>query len=339
MNQDEFSERYNADLPMLEAWGKFVKNSLQKGLTEKLGYDGYYQTVKIEPSVRIKTLDSLLNKAFVRKKGKYQDPYNDITDKIGLRFVVLLTKDIEVLQLLVESETAWEYSRDRDFQEEIEKEPMIFNYQSVHYVVRNHAELTVPCTNKKGDVIVVPAQTPCEIQIRTLLQHAYAEVTHDTLYKSHVVADAIVHRTIAKSMALMETTDDLLVKAKGLLGGPEQLLGKWESRLKSDFDHFAKGNEISYSVDEPTIWYVLDALQNMLPASFEDFDSFWADESSAHLKVRIIKHWKHDSIYRQPIILLVYFLADGWRHTLSEQWPYPRSTLESVFSDLGIAPP
>jgi ppGpp synthetase/RelA/SpoT-type nucleotidyltranferase len=78
---------------------------------------------------------------------------------------------------------------------------MLFDYQSVHYVVRAAREMTV------GQV-VIPAGTPCEIQVRTLLQHAYSEVTHDTIYKSKVEASTETKRSIAKSMALIEASDD-----------------------------------------------------------------------------------------------------------------------------------
>ena len=48
----------------------------------------------------------------------------------------------------------------------------------------------------------------CEIQIRTLLQHAFAEVSHDSTYKGPYKNDKGILRHLAKSMALMEATDD-----------------------------------------------------------------------------------------------------------------------------------
>ncbi|TOO37902.1 (p)ppGpp synthetase, partial [Vibrio parahaemolyticus] len=71
----------------------------------------------------------------------------------------------------------------------------------MHYVVRARVDLQV-----KG--LMIKAGTPCEIQVRTLLQHAYAELTHDAVYKAKTVVEPEVHRTVAKSMALIETTDD-----------------------------------------------------------------------------------------------------------------------------------
>ncbi|WP_426709518.1 hypothetical protein [Enterobacter cloacae complex sp. 284J4] len=41
-----------------------------------------------------------------------------------------------------------------------------------------------------------------------LLQHAYAELTHDAIYKAKTIVEPDIHTTVAKSMALIETTDD-----------------------------------------------------------------------------------------------------------------------------------
>ncbi|GAA4651689.1 RelA/SpoT domain-containing protein [Kistimonas scapharcae] len=305
-------------------------------LRSQVGDDGYYESMKMEPSVRTKTLDSLINKAFVRKKGKYQDPYADITDKVGIRFVVLLTRDINVLQGIVESHPDWEYSLDRDFQQEKDKDPRLFDYQSMHYVVR--AKRDIDLHSATGD-LQVSEGTPCEIQIRTLLQHAYAEVTHDTLYKGNVTADALVHRTIAKSMALMETTDDLLVKAKELLAGPGQQLESWETVLKDRFKQIISGQDVCYEYDVKSMSFVLDALQELLSKETpEKFQEFWDNPENKYMESQIIDHWNDDTLYRQPTITLLYYLANRRRHLLPKVWPLPHDSLNGIYRDLGLAP-
>ena len=67
--------------------------------------------------------------------------------------------------------------------------------------MRCHSELTL-------GALTVPVGTPCEIQIKTILQHAYSELTHDTIYKPKVDATPKMRRTAAKSMALIEATND-----------------------------------------------------------------------------------------------------------------------------------
>ena len=210
MTEEDFLQRYVDERPMYEAWGDLVMQTIDSTLRNRLGADAdYYSVVKIPPTVRTKEPDSLLNKAFYRGK-QYEDPYNDITDKVGLRFVVLLTDQINPLRDIVAESTIWTNSEDRNFEDERKQNPSTFAYESVHFVVKS-----IGVQHHNGQEI--PEGTPCEIQIRTLLQHAYSEVTHDTVYKSKITAEPEIHRTIARSMALIDTTDKLLVEAKSAL--------------------------------------------------------------------------------------------------------------------------
>lgn len=206
MNQQEFAERYTKDLPMYTAYGQYVTELVRGRLAEVVGDSNLPKILKIEPSPRVKELGSILEKAFYRNKA-YNDPYMDITDKVGTRFVVLFLEQIKEICDIIESVDSWEASKDRDYEEERQKQPVLFDYQSVHYVVRLNFDV-----NFAGAKI--SAGTPCEVQIRTLLQHAYSELTHDTIYKPKTSISPLVHRSIAKSMALIETTGHFFSEVK-----------------------------------------------------------------------------------------------------------------------------
>ncbi len=332
MNQEEFIEKYQLELPMLRVWGEFAKNVIETGLKKKVeGEHGYSEVVKITPSVRTKDVDSLVNKAFVRKADKYKDPYDDLTDKVGIRFVVLLSSQLQILKEIIESCSHWRFSLDRDFEDEKAREPRLFDYQSVHYIIRALCDF-------EHDGQKILKGTPCEVQLRTLLQHAYAELTHDTIYKSKVRTEPEVHRTIAKSMALMETTDDLFVRARNLLEDKSLILGQWENRLKERFLEVAAGYFAS-NHDEKNSTFILDASIELLRKhSPDDLDGFLTDPKYAYLWDRIREKAKRDIFFRQPIILLVYFLSHLYRSTLPDKWPLERKLLEPIYSDLGLAP-
>src|SRR5271167_202078 len=87
------------------------------------------------PQSRLKGPDSLVEKAFYRGKA-YTDPYSDITDKVGVRYVVLLTSNISEVEQSINEIDDWEATKDKDFEEERARQPMLFDYQSVHYIVR-----------------------------------------------------------------------------------------------------------------------------------------------------------------------------------------------------------
>src|SRR3546814_10997244 len=63
-----------------------------------------------------------------------------------------------------------------------------------------------------SDVCSSDLGTPCEVQLRTLLQHAHSQLTHDTIYKPKTIASSHTKRFVARSMALIETVDDFFVQ-------------------------------------------------------------------------------------------------------------------------------
>ncbi|OGQ58176.1 MAG: hypothetical protein A3J24_09530, partial [Deltaproteobacteria bacterium RIFCSPLOWO2_02_FULL_53_8] len=206
MTEAEFIERWHAEIPLYAAWGDFVLALINERLAAEVAPTTLDYFIKVPVKPRLKAENTLVDKAFHRNKG-YADPYVNITDKVGMRFVVLLTGDITKVCSVIESlNEFWLYSKDRDYEAERLEKPLEFSYQSMHYIVKVAADL-------KHNGITIPAGTPCEIQVRTLLQHAHSELTHDTLYKPKTTAKPGVKRTVAKSMALIEATDEFFAQA------------------------------------------------------------------------------------------------------------------------------
>ncbi|EPI1485961.1 hypothetical protein CY817_001824 [Neisseria gonorrhoeae] len=83
--------------------------------------------------------------------------------------------------------------------------------QSKHYEIRPKQAFITP------ENVSIPADLCCEVQVRSLLQHAYAELVHDNIYKPDGNVPKQAEREVAKSMALMETTDDLFSRTLAIL--------------------------------------------------------------------------------------------------------------------------
>lgn len=322
MNEVQFKEKFLRESKLFKAWGNYVTNIIIEGVS-KLHNVTYF--FKVAPEPRVKEVNSLISKAFYRGKN-YQDPYNDITDKVGTRFVVLLGEHIEMLKGIIEHCGIWDYSLDRDFQKEREEKPTLFEYQSMHYIVRNRVSI-----NYEGEEI--EASTPCEIQIRTLLQHAYSELTHDTIYKPVNYVPRNIYRLVARSMALIENTDELFSRVNEMICmeyEEKTLFIKELSRLYSEY------NVPQY--DEKLSTFIYDSIKNIL----EEGDLLSLDHylKGSHGLANIINR-KYDSnlIYRQPIILLLFYLVEFRQHQLLENWPLPEYYLSPVFSDLGYSLP
>ena len=316
------------DIPLYNAWGEFVQSEIQDGISTALGPEGKVEMfLKVPSQSRVKALDSLLNKAFHRGKP-YADPYDEITDKVGLRFVALLEKDVKLICSIIESSDSWVFSKDRDYLTERHDQPTVFDYQSVHYIVRAKIDISM------GE-LVIPKNLPCEIQVRTLLQHAYSELTHDTIYKSLHEADSQTQRIVAKSMALIETADELFTRADTQIQLSAGSSKRWLHILKGVYD--SKISVVEH-LDEKLNAYLLD--QILVP-----FDELSADSLADKLEEpdnyfiyeKIAQRYEQSSIFRQPISILVYFLARHSHRTLKKVWPLTPAELEPFLVDMGKA--
>lgn len=56
------------------------------------------------------------------------------------------------------------------------------------------------------------------------------------------------------------------------------------------------------------------------------------------IEIAIKKGYQERLLYRQPVILLLSFLAEENRSMLREKWPYTEEELAPLFVDLGICP-
>lgn len=80
-------------------------------------------------------------------------------------------------------------------------DPEKFGYMSLHYVVKlNENRLTLPEYKNYKDKKI-------EIQIRTILQHTWAEIEHDLGYKSQVEIPREIRRSFSSLAGLLEIAD------------------------------------------------------------------------------------------------------------------------------------
>jgi putative GTP pyrophosphokinase len=324
MNESEFLARWTAEKEIYAAWGNVIVNEVLGGLRtfdSTLDPDVF---VKIPPRPRLKGDDSLLGKAFHRGKS-YADPYAEIEDKIGVRFVVLLASDVLTLQKVIEGAQLWHWSLDKDYEEDREQRPLEFAYQSKHYVLRAKEEI-----NYGG--VTIPKQTPCEIQLRTLLQHAHSELTHDNIYKvqSGTLVSSNVHRTVAKSMALIEAVDDFFERAIQQLG---EATAAERAALRSLCNLFEKFVGLAPGKDKSNA-LVLHALrQHIAPDLHAQIEAMLLAKPFILDNIRA----RYGSIhaFRQPWILFAYLQVDRQPNQTQDNWPLTPSEIKPVYTDLG----
>ena len=323
MTEDDFLEVWQSERAMYEAWGQLVVEHVVGGINGRVLPLSADLFLRIPPKFRVKEDVSIVEKAFYRKN--YDDPYSQITDKVGVRFVVLLNSDIKIVEDAINEGVLWETSKDRDFEEEQKSNPIKFDYAAKHFVVRCKA-------NQDYNGVTIDEGSPCEIQVKTLLQHAYSELTHDTIYKPKVDATPEMLRAAAKSMALIEATNDYFEEVTGkvkLVTAPERALT--EALAAIYFSNVGIAAQVSRLEG-----VILDALN-------VDEDDEAITKVAAMLEKfpytgqQIAERAKTKLLYRQPSILLVYFFARHRSASIKEVWPLTDDELRPIFSDVGVS--
>ncbi len=136
---------------------------------------------------RVKTEDSLAGK--LELKGAKYKSLADITDIIGLRVITFYSEDVDKVASAVDRlfQIDWDNSVDKRKLLEIDS----FGYMSLHYI----------CSKED-----FPYRF--EVQMRTILQHAWANMNHDTGYKSGVEIPVYYRRSLSRMAGLLELVDD-----------------------------------------------------------------------------------------------------------------------------------
>lgn len=326
MTEEDFLERWYGERPIVEAWGKFVAQKLMEQIAPMVAPVKADIFIRIPARPRLKQDGSLITKAFYRDKN-YENPFDDITDKVGVRFVVLLPKEISTVCKAIESCADWDWSKDKDHETERQKAPYEFRYQSDHYVVRCHG-------NKDIGAMTVAAGTPCEVQVRTLLQHAHSELTHDTIYKPSVLQTSEMHRAAAKAMALVEATSDYFEQLTELIEKNVEPNKKLSTQMGELY------REIVGVDPDPT------KAEGLLNDAYVPFAGEAAVEAvrefiaeNPFVVDRIRERAPGKLLFRQPSILLTYLAVSKRSGDAREAWPLTPTEIKPIFTDLGLADP
>lgn len=165
---------------------------------------------------RVKDRDKLKEK--VRKsEGKYEK-LEDITDIAGLRIVTYFADDVDVIADIIKKEFVIDQDNSIDRREIMQSDK--FGYLSLHYVASLNEE------RKKLTEYRSLRGSKCEIQIRSILQHAWAEIEHDLGYKTELEIPWQIRRRFTRIAGLLEVADSEFVEIKNGLKEYEESISK-----------------------------------------------------------------------------------------------------------------
>lgn len=121
---------------------------------------------------RVKDIESYKLKV---DNPKYDDPISQITDLAGIRVITYVEDEIDKVCKVIETTFDIDATNSLDKSKELGVDRV--GYKSVHYIAKlKEDRLNLPEYNIFRD-------RHFEIQVRTILQHAWAEIEHDRNYK------------------------------------------------------------------------------------------------------------------------------------------------------------
>lgn len=145
---------------------------------------------------RLKEKESFLAKC---EKGKYKDPTEEITDLSGVRIIAYTNQEVRRICDIIEKEFRIDSDNSANKADGLGNNEV--GYLSVHYIVQFNDK------REKLSEYEEFAKCKCEIQVRTLLQHAWAEIEHDKNYKFSGVLPTDIKRRFYLVAGVLEMMD------------------------------------------------------------------------------------------------------------------------------------
>jgi putative GTP pyrophosphokinase len=151
---------------------------------------------------RAKSVSSFAGKAQRTVDGLplYRNPLEDITDQVGVRVVTFLHADVKAVADLLSDQLS--VLDDRDLGQETARQGR-FGYASRHLLVAVDPVKGAPAAYEslRG--------RSASVQVRTILQHAWAEFEHDVRYKGSIPEEHVpdLDRRFTLAAGLLELAD------------------------------------------------------------------------------------------------------------------------------------
>jgi len=182
---------YEKIKPLYEACTEKFE-SLIKNLIKESGLK------KLSITSRTKDIEAL-SKKVLGEIEKYRKA-SDVSDLAGVRICCYLSSEVENVATLIRDNFIILPELSIDKRDTLE--PDRFGYLSLHYIIKlSNKRARLPEFKKYKDLL-------CEIQIRTILQHAWAEIEHDLGYKTDIEIPKKIKRKFSMLAGLLELADE-----------------------------------------------------------------------------------------------------------------------------------
>lgn len=150
---------------------------------------------------RIKTWESVYGKLI--KKPELYSKTEDLNDILGFRVICYFASEVDEAAAVLKDLFRIDYSHSKDKRSLLN--PTTFGYLSLHYI----------CMLKQEDQYPEELKNlRFEIQVRSVLQHVWAEIEHDLGYKTVLEIPRDIRREFSRVAGLLEVADESFDRIK-----------------------------------------------------------------------------------------------------------------------------
>jgi ppGpp synthetase/RelA/SpoT-type nucleotidyltranferase len=175
----------------MEQYGQVLRSLVEELLVQN-NIQFQYVAYRVKNSVST-------SKKLTLKAGKYSG-VQDITDLLGIRIVTYFPKDVDRAASILRKEFSIDEGNSIDKRKLLN--PDSFGYLSLHFVASLSASRSQLAEYRRF------ATVKFEIQIRSVLQHAWAEIEHDLGYKVEGALPDQMRRSFSRLAGMLELADE-----------------------------------------------------------------------------------------------------------------------------------
>jgi len=215
---------------------------------------------------RAKSCESLAGK--LGRGEKQYEALGQVTDLAGIRVVTYFADDVDAVATMIEREFAVVPEDSIDKRKALD--PDRFGYLSLHYVC------TLTGERARLTEYAVYKDCVCEIQVRSILQHAWAEIEHDLGYKAVQGIPKPMRRRFSRLAGLLEIADDEFMRLRDELAA-------YAVEVKKDIAEKPSGvllDKVSLAAfieQDDTVRRVDQTIAERVGAKLEKAREFWAE--------------------------------------------------------------
>ncbi|MBE0542319.1 MAG: hypothetical protein IH623_13110 [Verrucomicrobia bacterium] len=238
---------------------------------------------------RVKSRQSLKDK-LNRTDADYAK-LSDVTDVSGVRITTYFHDEVDKVASYLDGE--FEIVKEQSVDKRKILDADRFGYLSLHYIVKLSAERLKLTEYRRFPNLA------CEIQVRSILQHAWAEIEHDLGYKSRIEVPQPLRRRFSRLAGFLELADEEFATIRDALSSYQKNLPKEIKASpaavtldKLSLAEFLKSNLVAQKLDEQIasffgaeLWSDANVLENDLQML-----SFFEIKTISDLEVSLNQH-------------------------------------------------